>query len=325
LRRPAVLLLRALGLGDFLAGVPAYKAVRAAFPEHETVIACPEALAPLVDLCPALDRLLPTGELAPVRWRGAPPDLAIDLHGNGPASHRLVAATGAARLLSFWSGPQWDENEHEVARWCRLLEWAGIPADPAALGLTAPPPTLTGAIVVHPGASSGSRRWPPERFATVARELARLGPPVVVTGSAAERALAARVALQAGLGEAAVLAGRLDLSALASVVAHAALVLSGDTGVSHLATAYRTPSVTLFGPVSPALWGPPPGPHTVLWKGGSAGRPGDAHGDRPDPRLLRVTVAETIEACLVRLSTDEPEDGSHIVGERQFGVVNGQQ
>ena len=37
--RPAVLLLRALGLGDFLTGVPAYRAVRAAYPDHEIVLA----------------------------------------------------------------------------------------------------------------------------------------------------------------------------------------------------------------------------------------------------------------------------------------------
>lgn len=98
-RRPAVLMLRALGLGDFLSAVPAYRALRAAFPGHETVLAAPAGLAPLVRLCGAIDRLLPTGELEPIGWRGAPPELALDLHGSGPASHRLVEATGAGRLL----------------------------------------------------------------------------------------------------------------------------------------------------------------------------------------------------------------------------------
>lgn len=78
-----------------------------------------------------------------------------------------------------------------------------------------------------------------------------------------------------GLAPDAVLAGRTDLGDLAALVAHARLVVSGDTGVAHLATGYGTASVVLFGPVAPARWGPPPDRpwHRVLWHGD--GGPGD--------------------------------------------------
>jgi ADP-heptose:LPS heptosyltransferase len=305
--RPAVLMLRALGLGDFLTGVPAYRALRAAYPGHEIVLAAPSQLAPLAELTGAVDRVLPTGELQPVPWRGPPPAVAADLHGNGPASHDLVRAVGAPVTMMYASpadpgvdGPGWVEEEHEVARWCRLLGWWGIPADPGALllSLPAPFPRVTGAAVIHPGAASGSRRWPAERFAAVARILAAWGLPVVISGSAAERALADRVALAAGLGRESVLAGQTDLTGLAAVIAAASLVVSNDTGVAHLAVAYGTPSVTLFGPVSPALWGPPRDSplHLALWKGRGA-RPGDAHGARVDPRLLRIEASEVLEAA----------------------------
>jgi ADP-heptose:LPS heptosyltransferase len=157
---------------------------------------------------------------------------------------------------------------------------------------------MTGAAVIHPGAASGSRRWPAERFAAAARILAAWGLPVVISGSAAERALADRVALAAGLGREAVLAGQTDLLGLAAIVAEASLVISNDTGVAHLAVAYGTPSVTLFGPVSPALWGPPRNSprHVALWKG-SGPRPGDAHGSRVDPRLLQIEVGEVLRAA----------------------------
>jgi ADP-heptose:LPS heptosyltransferase len=319
---PRVLILRALGLGDFLTGVPAYRALRAAYPGHEIVLAAPAGLAPLAALTGAVDRVLATGELEPVPWRGPPPAVAADLHGNGPASHDLVRAVGAPVAMMYASpadpsvaGPWWTEEEHEVDRWCRLLGWWGIPADPGALRLSRPRtrPPAAAAAVVHPGAASGSRRWPAERFAAVARMLSDWGLPVVISGNTAERPLADRVAQAAGLSPASVLAGRTGLAGLAAVVAAASMVISNDTGIAHLAVAYGTPSITLFGPVSPALWGPPRDSprHLVLWKGSGA-RPGDAHGARPDPRLLRIEIGEVLEAAgrLSRRTGGRPSDAA---------------
>lgn len=323
--QPAVVILRALGLGDFLTGVPAYRALRAAFPDHGIVLAAPGTLAPLAALTGAIDRVLPTAELQPIRWPGPRPAAAVDLHGNGPASHRLVRALRARTTMMFASpadpevtGPCWDHREHEVSRWCRLVEWFGIPADRHALGLALPPPGSwpAGAVVVHPGAASGSRRWPPERFAAVARELAASGLHPIITGTAQERPLALRVAAAAGLGRQEVAAGRTTLTDLAQLVAAARLVISNDTGVAHLAVAFGTPSVTLYGPVSPALWGPPAAAHShvVLWKG-AALRPGDAHGDVPDPRLLRITVDEVLAAAR-SLNPVEPGRSAYVPARR---------
>ncbi|REF01079.1 glycosyltransferase family 9 protein [Thermomonospora umbrina] len=303
--RPAVLVLRALGLGDFLTGVPAYRALRAAHPDHEMVLAAPPVLAPVVELCGAFDRLSPTGELEPVDWPGPSPDVGVDLHGNGPASHDLVTATGARRLLMYGDGgPAWDDDEHEVHRWCRLLEWWGLPTDPTALRLSPPvvPAPVDDAVIVHPGAAAGSRRWPPGRFAAVAERLASAGERVVLTGTPRERPLAEEVAARAGLPAASVLAGRTGLAELAALVSRARLVVSNDTGVAHLGFAYARPSVTLYGPVSPALWGPPRGVrrHVVLWHG-DGGRPGDAWGSAPDPRLLDITVEEVMDASRAAL------------------------
>ena len=299
-----ILALRALGVGDLATAVPALRGLRAAFPGRTLALAAPTWLAPLVDLVGGIDRLVPVDGLGPHRWTTAPPELAVNLHGRGPQSHRLLAAARPGRLLAFanaaaghCNGPAWTEEEHEVARWCRLLRWYGLPADPGDLALAVPRPDSVpvGATIVHPGAKAPARRWPTDRFAAVARALTAAGHRVVVTGSAAERDLALAVARGAGLPPTDVLAGRTDLGDLAALVAHARLLVSGDTGIAHLATAYATASVLLFGPMSPARWGPPADRawHRVLWHG-----PVDAPGDgrAPHPALMAITPAQVLTA-----------------------------
>jgi ADP-heptose:LPS heptosyltransferase len=292
-----ILAYRALGLGDLLTAVPALRGLRDAFPGDRVVLAAPAALAPLARLSGAVDEVVDTAPLAVPAVRGAA--VAVNLHGRGPESHRAVLAAEPRRLIAFAApgvhaaGPQWRAGEHEVARWCRLLAESGIPADPSRLELPAPGPSpVPGATVVHPGAASAARRWPAERWAAVARAEREAGRRVVVTGSAAERPLAQEVVRAAGIGDAAVLAGRTGLLELAAVVAGAGLVLSGDTGVAHLATAFCVPSVVLFGPTPPSEWGPPPerGLHVALHRGTR----GDPHAGEPDPGLLAIEVDDVL-------------------------------
>lgn len=298
---PTVLALRALGLGDVLTAVPAFRGLAQACPDRRRLFAGPAALAPLATLA-GFDAHVDVRSLddtAPV----APPDVAVNLHGRGPRSHRLLLGTRPRALLAFAhpevpesrGGPTWDDEEHEVERWCRLVRSAGIACDPTRLDIEPPPghvPAVAGATLIHPGAASAARRWPVERWARVAhRELAE-GRRVVVTGSAAERDLAHDLARRAGIPDRDVLAGRTDVLALARVVAAVEVVLCGDTGVAHLATALGTPSVILFGPTSPTRWGPPGDrpQHRVLW----AGLTGDPHADLPSEGLLMIGVDDVV-------------------------------
>ncbi|TYC25358.1 glycosyltransferase family 9 protein [Micromonospora sp. MP36] len=307
-----ILVLRALGVGDLAAGVPALRALRAAYPGAELALVAPRWLAPLVDLVGGVDRLVEADGLGHLGWPGPKPALAVNLHGRGPQSHRMLAEARPRRLLAFANdgaghhdGPPWRADEHEVDRWCRLLAWYGIPADRTDLALRRPDPGAlpSGVSLVHPGAKAAERRWPPARFAAVARELTARGHRVMVTGGPGERSIAEAVARGAGLPAEAVLAGRTGVGELAALVAHARLVLAGDTGIGHLATAYGTPSVLLFGPVSPALWGPPPDRpwHQALWVGPRP--PGD--GVALHPALAELDVP-TVLAAVDRIERAVP-------------------
>lgn len=313
-RAPRLLILRALGLGDLLTAVPALRALARAFPEHCRRLAAPRWLEPLLPLLerdglPCLNGLVEINGLTatPGDLPGRP-EIAINLHGRGPESHRLLLATRPRRLIAFRhervaesaTMSRWQDNEHETRRWCRLLTENGIEADPAELEIGRPqvelPQWAYGATLLHPGAASAARRWPAERWARVARAERAAGREVVVSGSRQEIGLARSIAAAGGLDPSRQPAGRTDLLGLTAFVAAAGTVVCGDTGVAHLATALGVPSVLLFGPTPPRLWGPPPerGIHRVLWAGGH----GDPHAERIDPGLLEIdeeTVLSEIE------------------------------
>jgi ADP-heptose:LPS heptosyltransferase len=288
-------------MGDLLVAVPALRALAREFPDHRRLLATPSWLHPLL---PLIGEWLPVAlpDLAACWPSDLPPiEVAVNLHGNGARSAALLDATGPARRIGHlghgWPGPEWVDEINERRRWCRLLAGHGIAADEADLRLRRPEraSAAPGAALVHPGAAYGAKRWPARRFAAVAAALRAEGHRVLVTGSAGEHDLARRVAIGAGLPAEAVLAGRTGLPELAALVARAGLVVSGDTGIAHLAAAFGTPSVTVFGPVDADRWGPPPGgPHRALQA--PMARRGDPFAADPDPALLVITVSDVLAA-----------------------------
>lgn len=298
--QPILLVLRALKLGDLLVAVPALHALRRAYPEHRLLYAAQDWLAEALVLVDGFE-LLPTHGLdVPIPIGAGRVDVAVNLHGSGPESDRRLAEIRPGTILGHRTahrpGPSWVEDIHERERWTRLLRWHGIEADAADYRLRRPAVAspCPAATVLHVGAAYGSRLWPAERFAAVARQLAADGHTIVFTGSAAERPRALEVARLAGLAESHVLAGALRLAEFVAAIAGARLVVSADTGAAHLASAYSRPSVVLFGPAPVEVWGPPPGPHVVLTDGQA--RRGDIFAAAPDPALLAVSVEDVLAA-----------------------------
>ncbi len=344
-----ILVIRALGLGDLLTAVPALRAIRRGYPDAQLTLAAPRWLAPLVRLVAGIDVLMDVSDLEQipatdpdrlVPLRPASPgaddrpdrrfDLVVNLHGRGPQSVAAGQRCEPTELVTHAHpefpgvpGPEWNDRLHEVDRWCRLVRSMGLAVDRGDLRLPVPhvAPAAEKAAVVHPGASAAARRWPPERFAAVAEALAAEGVRVLVTGTADEVHLAEWVIQAARHPWVDNVAGRLDLEQLAATVAAARLVVCGDTGVAHLASAYATPSVVLFGPTPPSSWGPPQhGPHRVIWRG----HRGDPHGHRPDPGLLAISVDDALRASQefvpsLGIGPSRPEDSAGASGGGCFG------
>jgi ADP-heptose:LPS heptosyltransferase len=215
-------------------------------------------------------------------------DLAIQLHGSGVHTNAIVASLGAARVAGFVPEDggttaldcalPWRDSEPEVSRCLALMRKLGYPdwgdylefplggLDYALWHVLRDEHALVPGryVIVHPGARMASRRWPIERFADAARQLADEGWQIVLTGTRAELSLAAAFAEQ--LGRPCVnLCGRTPLGALAALIGRARLLLCNDTGVSHVAAALGTPSVVIACGSDTARWAPLDGErHRVL-------------------------------------------------------------
>lgn len=130
-------------------------------------------------------------------------------------------------------------------------------------------------VAFHPGAGSPLKHWPERHWIDLGWTMAAKGMQIVVTGSQAESVMARRIAAAVPGGR--VLAGRTPLGTLAAVLRRCDLVVGVDSGPLHLAVAVGTPTVHLFGPSDPAVFGPwgDPAIHRVVaseWPGAPCGR-----------------------------------------------------
>jgi ADP-heptose:LPS heptosyltransferase len=324
-----IAIFQALNLGDFLCATPALRAIRCRFPAAEiTFIGRPWAEEFVARLA-TVDRFLPfpgypgiaespTGAArAAPRWPRF--DLAIQMHGSGEVSNGFLAALEATRSVGF--GPpgdqrlttalSWVESEPEPLRWLRLAEAIG--AAPAGRSIEFPltsaerikavvligPPDGRPVIGLHVGSSHPSRRWPAESFARLGDSLANERQArIVLTGSDQERSLTAAVrgAMNAPALD---LAGMTDLGEFAAVISALDLLVTNDTGASHVAAATRTRSVVLFGPSRPGRWAPLDRlRHQVVDAASYPGAPADG-----TAALHALPVDDVLAACLGALQS----------------------
>lgn len=291
-RRIAVF--RALQLGDLLVAIPAFRALRQGFPAAQfTLIGLPWARCfvqryphyfddfwefpgypSLPERVPDLDSF--PGFLQQARRCGF--DVAIQLHGSGRHTNPIVSLLGAKKTSGFYQPGEscpdvglfepYPCSGHEIQRNLQHVNFLGIPSRGTYIDFPLYPTDWAefasissserigdNFVCVHPGGRSLTRRWPADRFAAVADELVDRGFQVVLTGSPEEADVVGAVAAQ--MARPAVnLTGKTSLGGLGALLSKARLLISNDTGVSHVASALRTKSVLIVLGSDPSRWAP---------------------------------------------------------------------
>jgi ADP-heptose:LPS heptosyltransferase len=290
-----IVIFRALVIGDMLCAVPALRALRQAYPTAEvTLVSLPWASEFARRFAHYIDHFvefpgypgLPERDVdvaaIPAFFKHLQEekfDLALQMHGSGSYVNPLVELMGA-RVTAGFTTPSdyafgretfllYPEDVPEPQRHLRLLEHLSVPSagDHLELPVFDEDFTALAALPVwrelqsqpyaclHPGARFLSRRWKPEGFAAVGNSLHQMGLRVVVTGTRAEADVVAEVTerMQA---PAINLAGQTSLGMLAALLTNSRLLISNDTGVSHVAAALRVPSVVVVCGSDPTRWAP---------------------------------------------------------------------
>ncbi len=279
-----ILIVRLGSLGDLVHALPAVSALRRAFPSAEIDWLVDAVHEPFLQLVPIISRTVPLRARTARAWldarrvlRARGYDAALDFQGL-LKSAALARLSGARRVIGFdaraarepaaaWFYTEREatgEGRHVIDKNLALAASLGITADAREFPLrdvesAALAELQAGGLgryaLLNGGAAWPNKRWPPDRLGRLAAWLRdQHGLASVVLWGPGERELAeAVVAASAGAARVAPETAVADLVALSR---KAALMVSGDTGPTHIAAAVGTPVVALFGPTSPARNGP---------------------------------------------------------------------
>jgi len=288
LEKEHILVIRLGALGDLVFCFQAFHEIRQAHPDADIALLTREPFAAFAASLPWFNRVIidthPTFA-TPVRWlklrheiASFAPSVVYDLQGKNRQTilYALLggpfgpAWSGAAPLCKYprpWPpAPGMSFPEFMAAQ----LRAAGVLSMPAPDLFWFDAPTAKFALPSHyavliPGCSPNAlhKRWPPQKFATLAKKLHDKGLACVAVGTQADEDVVNSI--KASVPELMDLCGKTTLFELAGVLRRAALAVGNDTGPLHIAAVLRTPTVALFSGKSDPIWSRPPGPN-VAWR-----------------------------------------------------------
>jgi ADP-heptose:LPS heptosyltransferase len=282
-----ILLIRAGALGDCLLMLPALQALRAHFPDARLeVMGYPQRWEwvlgrGLVDAVHSIERpgmhlLFCEGLEVPVPLKSflGGYDIILSYRPDPDGLFaRNLTTLGARLVLSQPPFPPPPPPKIHVANFAlQLVARLGVPLVPAESGLwltqaelalTQPfwashhvDPARHPIVVVHPGSGSATKRWPVENFAALIETLeTQLRVRTVIVAGYAETAIGSRLRALIHTAKPLV-AENWPLLPTASLIGQATVFVGHDSGLTHLAAALQRPTVAIFGPTDPEVWGP---------------------------------------------------------------------
>lgn len=324
----SLLLIRPGGIGDAVLLAPAIQSLKKTCPAIHITVLAEQRNAGVFFLLPGVDRLLcydRPKELLQALCRNY--DIVLD----SEQSHRLSAVvarfSSAPLKIGFDTNERrrmfthlvpYSHDDYEAFSFAHLLAPLGI--ETVDVEMETPFLSVPGAasskgaglldalhgepfVAVFPGASIPERRWGVDRFRLVAEKLSAFGIKIVVVGGK-EDCQMGEVIAGGGLGLN--LAGMTSLPETAAVIQKSSLLLSGDSGVMHIAAGLGVPTVSLFGPGRVKKWAPRGDCHIVINKELPCS-PCTTFGTTPpcphDTRCMRdITVDEVVNAVTKLLS-----------------------
>ena len=331
---PAILVLRFSSIGDVVLTTPLLRALKTRHPECRISYVTKAAMAPLVSDHPAVSEVLTleaAGSLtrlaAEIRKRNF--THLLDLHG-----------TLRARLLRLMVPGSWQGFDHRrrergvlirtkrdiypvhvpmAERYFEAAEGLEVRQDGKAAELYVSEAATRSVAawlaetglggdrplaVLAPGAAHFTKRWPVESWVSLAGRLLTDGYDLALAGGAADVELCQVVATMAGRN-AAVAAGKFGLQETGALLRRAAVSVSGDTGVMHMATASGTKVVALMGPTVRQFGFWPYNAKSVVLERELYCRPCSAHGSARCPeghhRCLREIDSGVVAAAVETL------------------------
>jgi len=279
-------------LGDAVMSLPAVRAIKAGRPDARVTIASPENIVPMWKLVSEVDAVIPLSKsrLISVVWslRREPSfDVAI-LFPNSLRAALEAWLAGIPRRVGYrghWRRWLLDQivpvprkpgpPEHHSFRFLRIARECGadtsniqhsiLSAERLARHQLSSINDQPVRIGLCPGAEYGpAKRWLPERFAEVAKEIsAHLSIQWILLGTARDTTTGQQIA--AALGHHCVnRIGKTSLDQLIGELRECRLLLTNDTGAMHLAALLGVPVVAIFGSTEPRLTGPLGNGHLIL-------------------------------------------------------------
>ncbi len=331
---PDILLVRFSAIGDLLLMTPLLRALRQRHPEARITVVTKARFAPIFDRNPRVTEVIGWNEGGSLRALGAalrPREFThrLDLHGSLRSRALRWLAGGrwsgypkhrAARELLIRAKRDGYRDRRPVAeRYFDAARELDVRPDAGPLEFFLAAPALAGAdgflaahrlgttrqlVALAPGAAHFTKRWPPHHWKALARLLIEAGNDVVVVGGTEDRGVAEAV-VAAGGERAASAAGGFDLAGSAALLKRSRALVSGDTGVMHLATAVGTPVVALFGPTVEAFGFFPYHAKAAVLQRELPCRPCSTHGTAACPlthhRCLQDLQPDEVLAALRRL------------------------